>query len=201
MPAFTADEQPAGPGGPGPTAAAVAGPAGLAVPPAAGAGGAGSGALAVPPAAGAGGAGSGALAVPPAAGAGGAGSGALAPMPFATLIGLEMVSVSTESVVARLPWAPERCTAGGMMHGGAIMALADTTGAVLAAGNLRDGTSTTTLSSATQFVRGLRGGAATATSRLLHRGRTTIVAETDVTDDDGRLRARVTQTQAVLDPT
>jgi 1,4-dihydroxy-2-naphthoyl-CoA hydrolase len=120
-------------------------------------------------------------------------------MPFATLIGLEMISVTTESVVARLPWAPERCTAGGLMHGGAIMALADTAGAVLAARNLRDGTGTTTLSSATQFVRGLKEGTATATSRLLHRGRTTIVAETDVTDDNGRLLARVTQTQAVLD--
>jgi 1,4-dihydroxy-2-naphthoyl-CoA hydrolase len=122
-----------------------------------------------------------------------------APMPFADLIGVEIVSATPDEVTARLEWSPDRCTSGEAMHGGAIMALADTAGGLLAFLNLPQGSAgTTTLSSSTQFVRGLRQGAAIATTRPLHRGRTTFVAETDVRDDQGRLLARVTQTQAVL---
>ena len=80
------------------------------------------------------------------------------------------------------------------------MSLADTAGGLAAFVNLPDGaTGTTTVSSSSQFTRGLRQGRATATARPLHRGRTTIVIETDVRDQDDRLLARVTQTQAVLD--
>ncbi len=121
-------------------------------------------------------------------------------MPFSRTIGVELVAASPDEVVARLPWAPERCTAGGVMHGGAVMALADSAGALAAFLNLPGGAATTTVSSATQFTRGLTGGTATGTSRPLHVGRTTVVVSTDVTDDDGRLVARVTQTQAVLHP-
>jgi uncharacterized protein (TIGR00369 family) len=120
-------------------------------------------------------------------------------MPFADLIGIEVTSVTADQVVAHLDWAPERGTAGGTLHGGAIMSLADTVGGLAAFVNLPDGsTGTTTVSSSTQFTRGLRQGRATATARPLHRGRTTVVVETDVRDEADRLLARVTQTQAVL---
>jgi uncharacterized protein (TIGR00369 family) len=119
--------------------------------------------------------------------------------PFADLIGVEVTSVTPERVVAHLDWSPARCTSGGMLHGGAIMSLADAAGGLVAFVNLpASATGTTTVSSATQFTRGLRQGRATATARPLHVGRTTIVVETDVRDDDDRLLARVTQTQAVL---
>jgi uncharacterized protein (TIGR00369 family) len=120
-------------------------------------------------------------------------------MPFADLIGIEITSVTADQVVAHLDWAPERCTAGGTLHGGVIMSLADTVGGLAAFVNLPDGsTGTTTVSSSTQFTRGLRQGRTTATARPLHRGRTTVVVETDVRDDEDRLLARVTQTQVVL---
>ncbi|HVB93806.1 MAG TPA: PaaI family thioesterase [Acidimicrobiales bacterium] len=122
-----------------------------------------------------------------------------ASQPFADLIGVAVISVAPERVVAYLEWTPERCTSGGMLHGGAMMSLADAAGGLVAFVNLPAGaTGTTTVSSSTQFTRGLRQGRATATARPLHVGRTTIVVETDVRDDDDRLLARVTQTQAVL---
>ncbi len=119
-------------------------------------------------------------------------------MPFAHLLGVEVTSADRDRVTAELPWAAERCTAGGLLHGGAIMGLADTVGGLLAFLNLPEQTSTATISSSTQFTRGLRDGRAAATARVLHQGRTTIVVETDVCDDQGRLVARVTQTQAVV---
>jgi uncharacterized protein (TIGR00369 family) len=82
------------------------------------------------------------------------------------------------------------------MHGGAIMALADTCGGVCAFLNLPDGAQgTATVESKTNFLRAVRSGAATAVTRPLHRGRTMIVLETDVLRDDGKLAAKVTQTQ------
>ena len=79
------------------------------------------------------------------------------------------------------------------------MGLADSCGGLLAFLNLPEGAAgTTTLTSTTSFLRGLAGGHAHATCRLVHRGRTTIVVETEVVDDDGRLLGKVTQTQAVL---
>jgi uncharacterized protein (TIGR00369 family) len=120
-------------------------------------------------------------------------------MPFARDLGVEVLGASTESVVARVAWAPERCTSGRILHGGVLMSLADSAGALLAFLNLPDGAAgTTTLVSSTSFLRAVGSGAATATSVPLHRGRTTIVVETTIADDDGRLVAKVTQTQAVL---
>ncbi len=120
-------------------------------------------------------------------------------MPFARLAGIAITSATPEEVVGKLEWAPERCTAGGLLHGGAIMALADSVGGLVAFLNLPDGAAgTATLSSATQFTRGVRSGTATATGHPIHRGRTTIVVETNVRDEAGELVARVTQTQAVL---
>lgn len=95
-------------------------------------------------------------------------------------------------------WAENRCTTGGLMHGGALMAFADTVGAVCAVLNLPPGAGTATIESKTNFFRAVRGGVVHASSRPLHVGRRTIVAQTDITDEGGRMVAQVTQTQAVL---
>jgi len=124
----------------------------------------------------------------------------LASMPFAVTAGIVLDSTSPAEVRGRLPWAPERCTVGGVMHGGAIMTLADTLGAVCAFLNLPPGAGTSTIDSATNFLRGVTSGAANAVSRPLHVGRSTVVVETEVTDDAGRLVAKVTQAQIVLAP-
>jgi 1,4-dihydroxy-2-naphthoyl-CoA hydrolase len=118
-------------------------------------------------------------------------------MPFAALIGAELLEVSADVVRGRMEWAPERCTAGGLMHGGALMALADGCGGTCAFFNLPDGAiGTATIESKTNFLRAVREGGVTATTRPLHRGRTMIVIETEIADDDGKLVAKVTQTQA-----
>lgn len=120
-------------------------------------------------------------------------------MPFAALLGIEMLSGEPGEVQARMAWRPDLCTVAGGLHGGALMALADSVGATLAFLNLPEGAvGTTTVSSTTNFIRGLTGGHARARSSVLHKGRTTIVVVTDVTDDDSKLLGRVTQTQAVL---
>ena len=120
-------------------------------------------------------------------------------VPFSQALGVEVIMQSKDEVRARIPWSPERCTSGGVMHGGAIMALADTTGAVTAFLNLPEGAAgTTTIESKTNFLRAVRDGYAEAVSRPLHAGRTVIVVETDVLDAAGKRVARVTQTQAVL---
>ena len=125
-------------------------------------------------------------------------SAMVALMPFAVAVGVELDSVSPGEVVGRLPWAPERCTAGGVLHGGALMTLADTTGAVCAFLNLPPGASTSTVSSSTSLMRAVRTGHAHAVARPLHVGRTFVVVSVDLSDDDGRRVAQVTQTQAVL---
>ena len=120
-------------------------------------------------------------------------------MPFAALVGVELVSESAEAVVAELAWSEERCTALGVLHGGALMALADTLGGYCAMLNLPEGAGgTTTIESKTNFLRAVRSGVVTATARPLHRGRTVIVVDTELRDGEGRLVARTTQTQAVL---
>ena len=92
-----------------------------------------------------------------------------------------------------------RCTAGGMLHGGVLMSLADSAAAVCAFLNLPEGSSgTTTVESKTNFLRAVREGLVTASSTPLHKGRRFIVVETELTDDQERLVAKVTQTQAVL---
>jgi uncharacterized protein (TIGR00369 family) len=117
-------------------------------------------------------------------------------MPFAVLIGVELLEARPELVRARLEWAPERCTAGGLMHGGALMALADTCGGVCAFLNLPDGAhGTATIESKTNFLRAVRDGAITASTRPLHAGRTMIVLETELAREDGSLAAKVTQSQ------
>ena len=120
-------------------------------------------------------------------------------MPFAQLIGSELLDAAPEGVRARLAWDESRCTVGGMLHGGVVMSLADSAAAVCAFLNLPEGSGgTTTVESKTNFIRAVREGGVTASSTPLHRGRRFIVVETVVTDDDDRLVAKVTQTQAVL---
>ncbi|MDQ6691961.1 MAG: PaaI family thioesterase, partial [Candidatus Dormibacteraeota bacterium] len=93
-------------------------------------------------------------------------------MPFATLIGIDGLEGTAERVTARLSWAETRCTVGGAMHGGALMALADTAGAYCAFLNLPAGSSgTTTIESKTNFLRAVRAGSVRAVSRPLHAGR------------------------------
>jgi 1,4-dihydroxy-2-naphthoyl-CoA hydrolase len=118
-------------------------------------------------------------------------------MPLAVLLGVELLEARPELVRARLDWAPERCTAGGLLHGGALMALADTGGGVCAFLNLPEGSiGTATIESKTNFLRGVREGTVTAATTPLHTGRTTIVLETEILREDGALVAKVTQTQA-----
>jgi len=122
----------------------------------------------------------------------------IATMPFAVATGVELDRASPTEVTGRLPWAPERCTAGGVMHGGALMTLADSVGAVCAFLNLPAGASTSTVSSSTALMRAVRGGYALAVARPMHVGRSFIVVAVDLTDEEGRAVAHVTQTQAVL---
>ena len=101
-------------------------------------------------------------------------------------------------VVGRLPWSEERCTVAGVLHGGALMTLADSVGAICALLNLPEDAGTSTIESKTNFFRGVRSGRVHATSRPMHVGRTTIVVQTDLRDDDERRVALVVQSQAVL---
>lgn len=119
-------------------------------------------------------------------------------MPFAAFAGVELLSVSREQVVGRLPWAPERCTAGGALHGGALMTLADAVGATVAVVNLPEGAFTTTIESKTNFLRGVSEGYVEAVGRPLHVGRRTIVITTELRSADAKLIGVTTQTQAVL---
>jgi 1,4-dihydroxy-2-naphthoyl-CoA hydrolase len=118
-------------------------------------------------------------------------------MPFAALIGVELLETTPELVRGRIEFSPERCTAGGLLHGGTLMALADSCGGVCAFLNLPEGAvGTATIESKTNFLRGVRDGAITAETRPLHTGRTMIVLETLIARGDGALAAKVTQTQA-----
>jgi 1,4-dihydroxy-2-naphthoyl-CoA hydrolase len=119
-------------------------------------------------------------------------------MPFAKAVGVAIDAAEPGEVRGRLAWAADRCTAGGVLHGGALMTLADSLGGVCAYLNLPPGAGTTTISSSTAFLRGVRGGEVTGVARPLHAGRTVIVVQTDLRDDGGRLVAQVTQAQAVL---
>lgn len=122
-----------------------------------------------------------------------------ASVPYAAHLGIEVVAATPDSVTGRLAWAESLCTAGGAMNGGVIMALADNVGALCAFLNLPEGSAgTTTIESKTNFLRAIRSGHATAVARPLHVGRRIIVVESDVLDDEKRLVARVTQSQAVL---
>lgn len=121
--------------------------------------------------------------------------------PFAQFIGMDITEVTPERVRAQLLVREELGNRNGVLHGGALMALADNLGGTAATANLKDGQSTTTIESKTNFFAVIPvGSVAHAECTPLHRGRTTMVWQTKVTRADGRLAAIVTQTQLVLDP-
>jgi uncharacterized protein (TIGR00369 family) len=120
-------------------------------------------------------------------------------MPFAGTLGLELLAASTDEVRGRIAWEERLTTAGGLMHGGVLMSVADAVGGFCAFLNLPDGsTATATIESKTNFFAAVRSGQVEARARPLHRGGRTIVVETDLYDESGKHVARVTQTQAVL---
>jgi uncharacterized protein (TIGR00369 family) len=122
-------------------------------------------------------------------------------MPLCALLGVEALELDPGNIRLALPWRADLCTAGGRLHGGALMALADSAGAACAFGNLPEGApGTSTIESKTNCFGGVARGTAVATARPLHVGSTTIVVETEVRSDDGKLAAKVTQTQIVLRP-
>ena len=120
-------------------------------------------------------------------------------MPLAALLGFEAVDAGPDTVTLRGTWSEERCTAAGVLHGGYLMALADSAAATLAFLTLPTGTTTSTIEAKTNFLAAVREGSVTACSELVHKGRTTVVVQTDVTDAAGRLVSRTLQTQAVLE--
>jgi 1,4-dihydroxy-2-naphthoyl-CoA hydrolase len=120
--------------------------------------------------------------------------------PFAHFLGISLVSVTPDRLVARLAVREEFKNRGGVMHGGAVMAFADSLGGTTANANLREGQRTTTIESKTNFFAAVPiGDVAKAECIALHRGRTTMVFQTRITRNDGKLCALVTQTQMVLE--
>lgn len=119
---------------------------------------------------------------------------------FPGLMGVRLVTLEPERVVANLVVRPELCTAGGILHGGAYMAFADTLGAVGTVVNLPKGKRTTTTDSSTKFIGGAKvNTTVVGESVALHRGRTTMVWQTTIRSEEGKLCAVVTQTQLVLE--
>lgn len=121
------------------------------------------------------------------------------PLPFASLLGIELVSAEPDRIVAEMTVRPELLTAPDVLHGGAIMAFADTLGALGTLANLPEGAGTTTIESKTNFVRAAPLGALLrGEATPVHLGRRTMVWQTRIALPDGKLVAMVTQTQLVL---
>ncbi len=121
--------------------------------------------------------------------------------PFPRLMGVEVLEAAKTGVKARLSVRPDLCTSGHIMHGGAIMAFADTLGAIGASLNLPEGAGTTTIESKTNFIGAAKeGSTVSADTTPIHVGRRSSVWQTKITREDGRLVAIVTQTQMVLLP-
>ena len=120
--------------------------------------------------------------------------------PFAHFLGIKLISVAPERLEAELTVRDDFTNWNGVMHGGALMAYADSLGGSIARANLKEGQRTTTIESKTNFFAGIPiGDVARAETIPLHRGRSTIVVQTRVTRRDGKLAAIVTQTQMVMD--
>lgn len=121
-------------------------------------------------------------------------------LPFAQYIGIEFVSASKDKVVARMLVKPELCTRPDILHGGAIMAFADTLGAAGTVLNLPVGAGTTTIESKTNFIGAAPlGTVVTGEATPVHRGRRTMIWQSRITTPAGKLVALVTQTQLVLE--
>ena len=119
-------------------------------------------------------------------------------MPFVRVLGVEVLHGEASRVVARAHWSAERCTTASVLHGGFLMAVADSVGAACAGFNLPSGALTTTIESKTNFFRAVTEGSIRIESTPIHVGRTTIVIQTDITRPDGKLVTRTTQTQSVI---
>ncbi|HVF75568.1 MAG TPA: PaaI family thioesterase [Acidimicrobiales bacterium] len=120
-------------------------------------------------------------------------------MPLTETLGFRVVASSKDLVHLELDWRPELCTSGGLLHGGALMALADSAGGACAFFNLPEGTTgTSTVESKTNFLGAVRSGTVGAQARPLRVGGLIIVVETELTDDKGTLVAKTTQSQIVL---
>jgi uncharacterized protein (TIGR00369 family) len=120
-------------------------------------------------------------------------------LPFATLMGIEFTHAAPERVVGEMTVRDDLCTRPAVLHGGAIMAFADTLGATGTILNLPEGAGTTTVESKTNFIAAAPlGTRITGESTPVHRGRRTMVWQTRITTAEGRLVALVTQTQLVL---
>lgn len=118
---------------------------------------------------------------------------------FPGLMGVRLTELAPDRVVAEMLVRPELCTGGGILHGGAYMAFADTLGAVGTVVNLGAGQRTTTTDSSTKFIAGAKqGSTVVGESIALHRGRTTQVWQTSIRNDQGKLCAVVIQTQLIL---
>ena len=119
---------------------------------------------------------------------------------FPGLMGVKLTVVEPDRIVAEMPVRADLCTGGGILHGGAYMAFADTLGAVGTVVNLPPGKRTTTTDSSTKFIAGAKvGTVVTGESIALHKGRTTMVWQTTVRNEAGKLCAVLTQTQLVMD--
>jgi len=117
------------------------------------------------------------------------------------LLGVTLVEVTTERVRATLAVRPDLCTVGGVLHGGSIMAFADTLGAIGTVANMPQGAGTATIESKTNFIgAAAEGSVVTGEATPVHRGRTTQVWQTRITTAEGKLVALVTQTQIVKPP-
>jgi uncharacterized protein (TIGR00369 family) len=121
-------------------------------------------------------------------------------MPFAAALGIVLDEATPALCRGSLAWSRERCTVDTAMHGGVLMSLADSVGAVCAYLNVPTGAGTSTIESKTNFFRALREGRLYATSRPLHVGRSFIVVQTDLADDAGRPVGQTTQTQVIIAP-
>ena len=121
-------------------------------------------------------------------------------MPFAASLGIVLEEATPQVCRGSLAWMPERCTVDTAMHGGVLMSLADSVGAVCAYLNVPTGAGTSTLESKTNFFRAVREGRLHATSRPLHVGRSFVVVQTDLADDQGRPVGQTTQTQVIIAP-
>jgi uncharacterized protein (TIGR00369 family) len=119
-------------------------------------------------------------------------------MPFAQQLGVRFLSADADRAEARMSWEPPLCTTAGVMHGGALMTLADSVGAAVAFLGLPPGASTATITSTTQLFRPVTAGEVRAVAETLHRGRTTVTVRTTLYDDSDRLVAQTTQVQAVI---
>ncbi len=119
---------------------------------------------------------------------------------FARLLGFKLLSVAQDELIAEVPVTQDLANRNGVMHGGAIMAMADNLGGTATLINLPPGKTTTTLESKTNFLRPIRvGDIATARSVPLHRGRTTMVWQTTISRGDGKVAAIVIQSQLTID--